>query len=50
MDQNLLAKNIYTIIGEIQEKSDEDTVKVRFKGQTIGFNANSLEKNLFNHF
>ena len=49
-DLSKINKNIYTIIGEIQEKSDEDTVKVRFKGQTIGFNANSLEKNLFNHF
>lgn len=49
-DLSKIDKNIYTIIGEIQEKSDEDTVKVRFKGQTIGFNANSLEKNLFNHF
>lgn len=49
-DLSKIDKNIYTIIGEIQEKSDEDTVKVRFKGQTIGFNENSLEKNLFNHF
>ena len=49
-DLSKIDKNIYTIIGEIQEKSDEDTVKVSFKGQTIGFNANSLEKNLFNHF
>lgn len=48
-DLKKLDENLYTIIGEIQEKS-ADTVKVKFNGKEIGFNANSLEKNLFNHF
>ncbi len=49
-DLRNLDKSLYTIIGEIQEKTDSDTVKVKFDGKEIGFNANSLEKNLFNHF
>lgn len=48
-DLKKLDENLYTIIGEIQEKS-ADTVKVKFNGKEIGFNTNSLEKNLFNHF
>ena len=48
-DLKNLDEGLYTIIGEIQEKS-VDTVKVKFNGKEIGFNANSLEKNLFNHF
>lgn len=48
-DLKNLDEGLYTIIGEIQEKS-VDTVKVKINGKEIGFNANSLEKNLFNHF
>lgn len=48
-DLKNLDEGLYTIIGEIQEKS-ADTVKVKFNDKEIGFNANSLEKNLFNHF
>lgn len=48
-DLSKIDKNLYTIIGEIQEKTN-DTVKVKLDNKELGFNANSLEKNLFNHF
>lgn len=48
-DLKNIDKNLYTIIGEMQEKQ-EDTVKVKFNNQEFGFNSDSLEKNLFNHF
>ena len=49
-DLENIDESLYTIIGEIQEKTDSNTVKVQIDSKEIGFNANSLEKNLFNHF
>ena len=49
-DLENIDESLYTIIGEIQEKTDSNTVKVQINSKEIGFNANSLEKNLFNHF
>lgn len=49
-DLKNIDESLYTIIGEIQEKTDSNTVKVQIDSKEIGFNANSLEKNLFNHF
>lgn len=48
-DLKSIDKNLYTIIGEIQEKTS-NTVNVKIDEKEIGFNANNLEENLFNHF
>lgn len=48
-DLKSIDKNLYTIIGEIREKTS-NTVNVKIDEKEIGFNANSLEENLFNHF
>ncbi len=49
-DLKKINPNLYTEIGEIVEKNDDDIVEIQFKDELKKYNSKFIENNIFKHF
>lgn len=49
-DLEKIDNSVYTVIGEIIQKTDNDILKIDFDGTTKGLQESEIEEKLFNHF